>query len=507
MKELDQLVSRAQSGDVAAFTSIVRRFQDMAVGYARACLGDFHQSEDVAQEAFLQAYRDLRALRSPAAFPGWFRTIVHKHCDRVLRKRSATLVPVEALSTDADDPAEDLIVGETRARLESALNGLPTQERQVLHLYYTSDYGRRTIAAFLDVPVSTVDNRLRSARKKLKERMSDVQTLRDTAPSNDDRFVQQVRRNVEKTWAWFDRAYEYGRGEHRDERRQEALRVAEQAMTHYDVETGGTELVRNMIVIGGPMAFRLTSGGKTFALHVYNPAPIRVENPLDSLTGIRDRADVLESGLRWFDAMGRDTDLTVQQPIPNQEGDFVTQVVSDGEAINCALLDWVEGDEVAENHRKNIGRPVSDLRNLGVMSAKMHQHAGHWDWPDGFVLPRMDRTRMQTALEVLRWASEQDRLPDSDISVVEDAVQKITGVIDDLGESRPVWGPIYTLMPGTVVFSGDAACPIDYNSFVFGYYLYDIAWSFIWNGHRRTEDERFLRVINPSYSCLKTIRV
>ena len=316
-----------------------------------------------------------------------------------------------------------------------------------------------------------------------------MQTLRDAAPSNDDRFVQQVRRNIEQTRIWFDRAYEFGRGEHRDQRQQDVTRIAEKAMTHYDVVASGLEMVRNSIVIGGPMTLRVASIGKTFALHVYNPTLMDVESPLDSLTGIRDRADVLESGLRWFDALGRDTDLTVQQPIPNREGRLVTQVDVEGEFVNCALLDWVEGDEVSAVHRENIGRPISDMRNLGVMLGKMHQHAGLWTHPDAFVLPRMDRTKTQTALDVLRWAAEQNRLPQADIPALESAVQKIDRVMADLGESRPVWGPIHTLMPGNAVFAGDAACPIDYNSFAFGYYLFDIAWSFIWNGpadRRRT---------------------
>lgn len=55
----------AQSGDLDAFTAIVVRFQDMAVGYAYAVLKDFHLAQDAAQEAFLTAYTDLHMLHQP----------------------------------------------------------------------------------------------------------------------------------------------------------------------------------------------------------------------------------------------------------------------------------------------------------------------------------------------------------------------------------------------------------------------------------------------------------
>jgi hypothetical protein len=79
MSESEQLrvwVARAQQGDPEAFGSIVRRFQDMAVGYAASRLGDFDLAEDAAQEAFLEAWRDLPRLREPAAFSSWLRRIV-----------------------------------------------------------------------------------------------------------------------------------------------------------------------------------------------------------------------------------------------------------------------------------------------------------------------------------------------------------------------------------------------------------------------------------------------
>ena len=67
-------------GDVAAFSELVRRYQDVAFASAYARLGDRQLAEDAVQEAFLTAFRQLDQLRNEAAFPAWLRSIVHRQC-------------------------------------------------------------------------------------------------------------------------------------------------------------------------------------------------------------------------------------------------------------------------------------------------------------------------------------------------------------------------------------------------------------------------------------------
>ena len=74
--DLEGLVGRAREGDLEAFAEVTRRFQQMAFGYALALLRDLQQAEDVVQESFVAAWFGLRTLADPAAFPGWFRSIV-----------------------------------------------------------------------------------------------------------------------------------------------------------------------------------------------------------------------------------------------------------------------------------------------------------------------------------------------------------------------------------------------------------------------------------------------
>jgi len=195
MEELEAAIRRAATGDPHAFGTIVRRFQDMAVGYAFSILGDFHLAEDAAQEAFVQAYRDLSQLREHAAFPSWFRRIVFKHCDRMTRRKRIQTVPLDAAVGTAANEAGPAQIAEQREMQEKvleAIRALPEHQRVVTTLFYINGYSQNDIADFLEVPVTTVKKRLHDSRKRLKERMMDMvgETLKEHVP--DERFSQKV---------------------------------------------------------------------------------------------------------------------------------------------------------------------------------------------------------------------------------------------------------------------------------------------------------------------------
>jgi RNA polymerase sigma factor (sigma-70 family) len=190
------IVQRAQSGDLQAFTDLVQRFQDMAVGYAFSVLGDFHRAEDAAQEAFVQVLRDVPDLHQPAAFAGWLRRIVYKHCDRQIRRAKLTTIPLEDnMGTQyTADPHQTLEAAEDAAVVHRAINILPEHQRQTITLFYIGQHSQADIAAFLDISVGAVGKRLYDARKNLKEVVLDMvkDTLRQDAPSRDEKFTAKV---------------------------------------------------------------------------------------------------------------------------------------------------------------------------------------------------------------------------------------------------------------------------------------------------------------------------
>jgi RNA polymerase sigma factor (sigma-70 family) len=195
---LTSLVQAAQGGDLDAFGQVVGRFQDLAYAVAYTIVGDAHLAQDAAQEAFIEAYLCLPSLREPAAFPGWFRRIVVKRGDRLIRGKSLALVPIEAagaLASDSPDPASLAEARELQARVRAAVADLPDQDRQVVLLFYMAGYSQREIAALLELPMTTIKKRLFDARRRLRTRLDDLvrEQLQAQRPSHDAQFVRLVQ--------------------------------------------------------------------------------------------------------------------------------------------------------------------------------------------------------------------------------------------------------------------------------------------------------------------------
>ncbi len=81
------MVKRTLRGDNNAYTELVRTHQARAIATAHHLTGDFEAAQDIAQEAFVQAYQSLHNLRKPAAFGGWLHGIIRNMCRRYLARR------------------------------------------------------------------------------------------------------------------------------------------------------------------------------------------------------------------------------------------------------------------------------------------------------------------------------------------------------------------------------------------------------------------------------------
>ncbi|MFZ1756334.1 MAG: sigma-70 family RNA polymerase sigma factor [Caldilineaceae bacterium] len=197
MIDLPATVAAARSGNDDAFARIVAHFQDMAYACAYGWTSDFHLAQDVAQEAFLDAWLHLHQLREPTAFPGWLRRIVVKHADRETRRKHPAFLPVEAadeLPSAQPEPEALVQAAEQQRRIQAAVDALPEHQRIATALFYLDGYSQQEIADFLELPVSTIKKRLYDARNGLKRRIDPMtrQEMQAQRPSQTDEFADRV---------------------------------------------------------------------------------------------------------------------------------------------------------------------------------------------------------------------------------------------------------------------------------------------------------------------------
>ncbi len=182
------LVVRARAGDVDAFTELVRYHQSLAYGCALAMLRDFDVARDVVQEAFIAAWRGLPQLAEPALFAAWLRGIVRRQALHALRARHFEPLADAGELASEQPSAEEHVDSERRRRLAlAALAALPERLREPAVLRWPYECSHAQIAAFLELPVTTVNNRLHAARARLKRRMLVMakDALRDHALPDD----------------------------------------------------------------------------------------------------------------------------------------------------------------------------------------------------------------------------------------------------------------------------------------------------------------------------------
>lgn len=174
----EHLVSLSKDGNIAAFNSLVERYQGAVYNLCVRLVGDRGAAEDATQEAFLSAYRSLGRFEG-GSFRSWLFRIAANECKDELRRRSRR--PAESFTTrdDDDGPAleiadpgegaaeivERLALGES---IQRALLLLPFDQRQVIVLSDVHGYHYEEIARITGSNVGTVKSRIHRGRERLR---------------------------------------------------------------------------------------------------------------------------------------------------------------------------------------------------------------------------------------------------------------------------------------------------------------------------------------------------
>ena len=169
-----QVVRKVLGGDADAYALLVQRHQRAAVAAAHHLTGDREAARDIAQDAFVDAWRGLNGLRDQAKFAGWLIGIVRNKCRAFIRARTPGDVPLDDAPTPSVDPP-----GPDGGPMSEMLGMLPLKDRELLAMRYIAEMSYSEIAAQTGQTVNNVRVRCCRARQRLRELM----TERDAGPA------------------------------------------------------------------------------------------------------------------------------------------------------------------------------------------------------------------------------------------------------------------------------------------------------------------------------------
>ena len=166
-------VEKVLSGNIAAYEGIVRRWQGPLINLAYRFCHDRGRAEDLAQEAFVRAYRRLAQWRKEAVFSTWLFALATNLYRSELRRIPARTVPLEDVTEPADARPPDGGLEELDRDLavRRAVAALPAKYREALTLFYFHEMDVSAAAQSLGVPDGTVKARLSRGREILRARL------------------------------------------------------------------------------------------------------------------------------------------------------------------------------------------------------------------------------------------------------------------------------------------------------------------------------------------------
>ncbi|MEO6171127.1 MAG: RNA polymerase sigma factor RpoE [Lysobacter sp.] len=195
--DLDQeLVRRVQQGDSSAFDVLVRKYQHRIVGLIGRYIADWSECQDVAQDAFMRAYRALPNFRGDAQFYTWLHRIAvntaKNHLVAQNRRPPGADIDVDDAEQfdsairlrDNDTPERELMRQQVEQAVLRVVEGLPEELREAISLRESEGLSYEEIASRMGCPIGTVRSRIFRARDAIDQ---ELRPLLDDVPGFQER--------------------------------------------------------------------------------------------------------------------------------------------------------------------------------------------------------------------------------------------------------------------------------------------------------------------------------
>ena len=171
---MDLIIARVQQGDLSAFNILIEEHKGMAFTLALKILKSREDAEEVAQDSFLKAYKNIHKSEGKSKFSTWLYTIVYNTAISKLRKKKLTVENSDELSefnmnnySESDEEWRKLQREERSTYIKKALDALKEEDAIVITLFYLNENSLQEICKITNWEISNVKVKLHRARKRL----------------------------------------------------------------------------------------------------------------------------------------------------------------------------------------------------------------------------------------------------------------------------------------------------------------------------------------------------
>ena len=163
------VIERCLAGSRSAQNELYKQYSKAMLNISYRIANNRDDAEDILQESFISAFRNLNTYRGTASFGAWLKRIVVNKAINHIRKRSLALVPLEGSEHVIDEPIDDTDLVLKVAQIREAVQMLPDGYRVVFSLYLLEGYDHKEIAEILGISESTSKSQFNRSKKKLVE--------------------------------------------------------------------------------------------------------------------------------------------------------------------------------------------------------------------------------------------------------------------------------------------------------------------------------------------------
>ncbi|MFD1037730.1 RNA polymerase sigma factor SigW [Virgibacillus byunsanensis] len=187
---MDQMIKekiiQVKKGDQAAYEDVVSFFQNKIYQHCFRMLGNMHEAEDIAQEAFIRAYVNIHSFDDRRKFSTWlYRIATNLTIDRIRKRKPDFYLDAEIkgaegldmysqLPTDGRLPEEEVESLELQSYIHKEITELPPKYRSIIMLRYLEEFSLKEISEILDIPLGTVKTRIHRGREALRKKLRHV---------------------------------------------------------------------------------------------------------------------------------------------------------------------------------------------------------------------------------------------------------------------------------------------------------------------------------------------